>query len=94
MHLAASMNRVIEWADNNHRKRVFTDSNPGSRYINDYADVSDLDKIGWYAVLATKWSNRRDKKQAEFLLERFFPWSFLSISESMITDMRTRWNPL
>ncbi|MDR1542767.1 MAG: DUF4433 domain-containing protein [Clostridiales bacterium] len=71
IHLAASLNRVVAWADENRRRWAFTDSNAGSRYFNDYADVSDLDKIDWDAVRATQWSGRQDKKQAEFLLERF-----------------------
>jgi hypothetical protein len=77
IHLTASLNRVIAWADNNRRRWAFTDSNAGSRYFNDYADVSDLDKVDWEAVHATQWNNKRDKKQAEFLLEMFFPWTLV-----------------
>jgi hypothetical protein len=77
VHLKASLNRAIAWADENRRKWAFTDSNAGSRYFNDYADVSDLGKVDWEAVQATQWRGRQDKKQAEFLLERFFPWELV-----------------
>jgi hypothetical protein len=74
IHLVASLHQAIAWADNNRCKWAFTDSNAGSRYFNDYATVNDLDKVDWEAVGATQWSSKCDKKQAEFLLERFFPW--------------------
>jgi len=40
-------------------------------------DLRDLDKINWSAVDARSWVNRKDDKQAEFLLERCFPWSLV-----------------
>jgi hypothetical protein len=74
IHLVASMDRVIAWAGENKRRWAFTDSNAGSRYYNDYASVQFLDKLDWGVINATQWSSNQDKKQAEFLLEQFFPW--------------------
>jgi hypothetical protein len=53
---------------------VFTDSNAGSYYFNDYTDFNQLNEVDWNAVNALLWSGCREKKQAEFLIEYSFPW--------------------
>ena len=55
-----------------------TSSNAGSRYFEDYSDLVHLDKIAWDAVQADYWSSCKDGKQAEFLIERSFPWALVS----------------
>ena len=74
VHLAAYLKKAIEWASANKIRWAFTNSNAGSYYFEDYADIKNLDKIDWEAVKSTQWLERRDKKQAEFLVERFFSW--------------------
>ena len=77
MHLQADLHETIAWADENELRWAFTLSNAGSSYFQDYCDVAQLDKINWNAVRATKWSDRREEKQAEFLVERSFPWTLV-----------------
>ena len=65
---------VVAWADSHAIRWAFTTSNAGSRYFEDYADLSRLDRIDWTAVHATQWQQCKEGKQAEFLLEKHFPW--------------------
>lgn len=76
VHLVADLKRTIHWAKANGLKWVFTDSNAGSLYFEDYSDVRDLEKIDWDAVHAYDWRlpEIREKKQAEFLIENQFSW--------------------
>lgn len=59
------------------RRWAFTDSNAGSYHFNDYADLSQLDRIDWNAVQADYWQDCREQKQAEFLIENSFPWELV-----------------
>jgi len=77
VHLVADLKRVIQWAETNNKRWAFTDANAGSRYFNDYADLSQLDCINWDAVQATYWQECREQKQAEFLIEHSFPWELV-----------------
>ncbi|MCL2852410.1 MAG: DUF4433 domain-containing protein [Defluviitaleaceae bacterium] len=79
VHLVSDLHKAVEWADKNQLRWAFTDSNAGSRYFNDYSSLQDLDKIDWTAVHASQWSEShiREKKQAEFLIERHFPWELV-----------------
>ena len=77
IHLQADLNTVVQWAQQNSKRWAFTDSKAGSFYFNDYCSVSDLSKIDWNAVNAQSWSQCKEKKQAEFLLEEQFPWTLV-----------------
>lgn len=48
---------VIDWANQEGRRWVFTDSNAGSRYFNDYCDLASLDKLNWNAINASSWKD-------------------------------------
>jgi hypothetical protein len=72
IHLVSDLRRAVDWAESNGLRWAFTNSNAGSLYFEDNADLSDLDKIDWEAVQARQWSQLRERKQAEFLLERCF----------------------
>ncbi len=74
IHLIADLRSAVMWAKSNNKRWVFTDSNAGSYYFNDYADLKHLNQINWTSVEATSWSKCREQKQAEFLLEYNFPW--------------------
>ena len=78
VHLEADMRQVIQWADANNRRWVFTSSNAGSYYFEDYSDLAHLNEIDWDAVRARNWNACKEEKQAEFLLEGFLPWSLIS----------------
>ena len=78
IHLEADMHEAVAWAERHRQRWAFTSSNAGSRFFDDYSDLADLDKIDWNAVQAHYWSESKESKQAEFLIERSFPWELVS----------------
>lgn len=77
IHLRADLNQTVDWANENTKRWVFTNSNAGSRYFEDFNKLSQLNKVNWSSVQASEWKNCREQKQAEFLLEGQFPWSLV-----------------
>ena len=77
VHLVADLQSVVNWADQNHQRWAFTLSNAGSRFFEDRNDLDQLNEIDWQAVQARSWQQYKDGKQAEFLLERQFPWQLV-----------------
>ena len=75
VHLVANFYESVEWAKNNSLRWVYTDTNAGTDYFNDYADFNNLSVLDWKAIKATQWQDRdiKEKKQAEFLMEHRFP---------------------
>lgn len=67
----------MNWATANGRRWAFTLSNAGSRFFEDRADLNQLNEINWDVVQARDWSNCKDGKQAEFLIEQSFPWKLV-----------------
>ena len=78
VHLEADLREAVAWAAQNGRRWAFTASNAGSEHFVDYADLRDLEHINWGAVEAAYWADVREAKQAEFLLERSFPWRLVA----------------
>lgn len=74
VHLEADLHQTVEWAEQFDQRWVFTDSNAGSSYFNDWSDLAHLGEINWVAVQAWYWQEHKHGKQAEFLIERQFPW--------------------
>ncbi len=74
IHLEADLHAAVTWADQEGRRWAFTLSNAGSYFFEDRCDLADLGEINWDAVQARDWSQCKDGKQAEFLLEFSFPW--------------------
>ena len=77
VHLEADLHATVAWAQQNHRRWAFTGSNAGSRYFDDWADLAQLTRVEWDAVQARNWIGCKEGKQAEFLLERSFPWGLV-----------------
>lgn len=83
VHLVSDMHATTEWADRNGLRWAFTLSNAGSSYFEDRADYASLEEIDWQAVKADKWSGAnvgyqvKEGKQAEFLVEKQFPWNLV-----------------
>jgi hypothetical protein len=77
VHLEADLRRVVEWADRNGQRWAFTLSNAASTYFEDRRDLRALDDIDWTAVQAKNWRQCSEFKQAEFLIERAFPWELV-----------------
>ncbi len=78
VHLEADLRGTVAWADDNARRWVFTLSNAGSYCFEERCSLDDLSDIDWTAVRAQVWSHCKDAKQAEFLVERSFPWELVS----------------
>ncbi len=80
VHLVSDMHITTEWAEKNGLRWAFTLSNAGSCYVEDRSDYAALGEIDWNAVAAKKWSGAhvdpqvKEGKQAEFLVEKRFPW--------------------
>lgn len=74
VHLEADLHATVQWANAQGWRWAFTLSNAGSYYFEDRANLAQLDEIDWSAVQALNWSQCRERKQAEFLLEQSFPW--------------------
>jgi hypothetical protein len=77
VHLVSDLSKTVQWADAKAKRWVFTTSNAGSRYFNDYNSLENIDRINWDAVRAHYWSDCREEKQAEFLIEDQFPWELV-----------------
>ena len=78
IHLEADLLSTVAWAEEEEHRWAFTTSNAGSYYFDDFCDLDRLDEIDWDAVAAKYWSDCRDKKQAEFLIEGRFPWKLVT----------------
>lgn len=77
VHLEADLREAVYWAEQHGRRWAFTLSNAGSSYFQDRCDLTQLDEIEWEAVQARDWRDRKEGKQAEFLVERSFPWALV-----------------
>ena len=75
--MEADLHQVVNWADTQDRRWSFTASNAGSAHFDDYADLVQIDELDWDAIRATDWQGRTYGKQAEFLVERSFPWDLV-----------------
>ena len=78
VHLEADLHETVAWAARNGRRWAFTTSSAASYHFVDYSRLDHLNQIDWPAIQATDWRGRTDEKQAEFLVERFFPWHLVS----------------
>ena len=78
VHLEADLRRTVTWAEKHQQRWAFTTSNAGSSFFEDYSDLAQLDEIDWSAVRATDWRQCKEGKQAEFLVERQFPWEMVA----------------
>ncbi len=67
----------MKWANENNQRWAFTLSNAGSRYFEDRCDLRQLDQINWDAVQSKWFQDKKEGKQAEFLVEQRFPWDLV-----------------
>ena len=77
VHLEADLHETVAWADRHERRWAFTSTNAAASYAEDYCDLEQLDEVDWNAVEARDWRQCRGRKQAEFLIERSFPWTLV-----------------
>ncbi|HEX3467710.1 MAG TPA: DUF4433 domain-containing protein [Candidatus Elarobacter sp.] len=84
IHLESDLFDAVEWADVNGRRWAFTLSNAGAYYFEDRADIGSLGEVDWDSVAANRWAGAavaahvKEGKQAEFLIERSFPWQLVT----------------
>ena len=84
VHLEADLGATVRWAEGIGRRWAFTLSNAGAYGFEDRGTFDALDEISWDAVAANRWSGSgissavRHGKQAEFLVERHFPWELIA----------------
>ncbi|EAO2688214.1 DUF4433 domain-containing protein [Salmonella enterica] len=75
LHLEADLYTVMNWAEQNQQRWAFTLSNAGAFYVEDRCQREHLNELNWEAINALWWNNGlKESKQAEFLVERHFPW--------------------
>ena len=72
------MRQAVDWAEEHGLRWAFTLSNAGANYFEDRSDLAQLGAIDWGAVQAQHWRECKEGKQAEFLIERQFPWELVS----------------
>jgi ssDNA thymidine ADP-ribosyltransferase, DarT len=83
VHLESDLRATVGWAAQNRLRWAFTLSNAGARYFEDRSDLNDLGEVNWEAVTTNRWSGLnisrqvKEGKQAEFLVERCFPWTLV-----------------
>lgn len=94
--LEADLHQAVAWADQNDRRWAFTTTNAGTRFFEDFADLGELGRIDWQAVQARDFRQRyvQERKQAEFLMERVFPWHLVERIGVRHVDTRTRVNDI
>jgi hypothetical protein len=91
VYLVSSVERVT----NGGRSWCFTDGHAVMDLSVFYERISDLVKVDWDLMKSWKWGDtdddpdRKRRKQAEFLVHRSFPWSWIEhvgvIDEAMAT---------
>jgi ssDNA thymidine ADP-ribosyltransferase, DarT len=81
IHLQADLSRVLKWAEDEGRRWAFTNINAGAYYARFFDDPAQLDRLDWKAIAATDWRDpdAKEGKQAEFLLEEYFPWELVEL---------------
>jgi hypothetical protein len=83
VHLEADLLASTRWAARHGMRWAFTLSNAGAYYFEDRSDLRQLGEIDWQAVQSTQWSGAgvaqsvKEGKQAEFLMEQYFPWHLI-----------------
>lgn len=78
VHLEADLWQAVAWAEEHRQRWAFTLSNAGAGYFEDRCNLAQLGEINWDAVQARYWNECKEGKQAEFLMERRFPWELVA----------------
>jgi hypothetical protein len=75
---------------------VFTDGHPIIRITRFFNNTADLNQVDWQVMRSKAWHNtdadpdRKRRRQAEFLVHRFFPWDLVEMIVVRGIDMRNR----
>lgn len=81
VHLQADFNTVLQWARTQRIRWAFTNGNAGAYYAQFFDNPARLDRLNWEAIAANDWRDpdRKEGKQAEFLIEERFPWELVEL---------------
>lgn len=92
VHLEADLHAVVDWAESSGVRWAFSLSNAGAYYTEFRKRRDQLDEIDWGAVAARDFRNPEVKegKQAEFLVQEFFPWDLVQRIGVLSTEVQTR----
>lgn len=76
VHLEADLRSVVQWVGTAGQRWAFSLSNAGAFYTQFRTGLDKLDAVNWDAVAALDFRSAdiKEGKQAEFLVERAFPW--------------------
>ncbi len=77
VHLEADFLETVQWAIQQKLRWAFTLSNAGSHYFEVRCELNQLNEVDWAAVQSTNWQQYSEAKQAEFLMEKEFPWQLV-----------------
>jgi hypothetical protein len=75
---------------------VFTDRHGIRFYAEFFTEPSNLNKIDWRLMIANSWNeiesyrDRKERKQAEFLVHSQLPWSLVGFVAVMTPRMKER----
>ena len=75
---------------------VFTDRHAATGYAAFYTDPAHLRNIDWNLMASKWWNNvpeypdRKERKQAEFLVHGFVPWGLVDSLAGMTPQMKQR----
>lgn len=92
---AQYLNFSITWADSAGVAWAFSLSNAGAAYAEFRRRLEDLVDIDWKAVEATDFRDAdiKEGKQAEFLVDGFFPWDLVELvgvgSQTILNRVRS-----
>jgi O-acetyl-ADP-ribose deacetylase (regulator of RNase III) len=92
IHLEVDLHQSVQWAEANGRKWAFSLSNAGAVYAQFRALENQLGEINWDAVTATDFrpADVKEAKQAEFLVQRSFPWHLIERIGVHSLEIRSR----
>lgn len=92
VYLVSSVQAVLQRGLN----FVFTDGHPVIRMTRFFNNTTDLNQVDWQVMRSRAWHDtdadpdRKRRRQAEFLVHRFFPWDLVEMIVVRGIDVRER----
>jgi hypothetical protein len=92
VHLRADLHEVLKWAKTNNKRWAFSKVNAGAYYADFSDDPAKLDDLDWEAISKADWRDPdvKEAKQAEFLVEKSFPWELFESIGVLDADIAGR----
>jgi ssDNA thymidine ADP-ribosyltransferase, DarT len=89
VHLRADLQEVLKWTKTMHKRWTFSKGNAGAYYADFSDDPAKLNNLDWEAIPKTDWRDPdvKEAKQAEFLVEKSFPWELIESVGVMDADI-------